>query len=434
MSGLALWILAGLGVVLLPLLLRPGALLLVYLAGVFAASRAFAVIGVPPLYVGDILIGLAILASLLQAAIGSDANSETRPPASSSALVSFLLLVLGILILISVVRGASAGHPESLKLASLALACLAAATISHRLGAAFGKDSRLLLGVSLLGVPGYFVLAIFQGFDSLVAAAYGLTFSVAACLLLERDFRMGTRISGLTWLWTALALLGLMLASKRGPILTFALAGAVAYILVRRAKQPDSRTVVVGGLLTIGATLGIGFFALAWASRLPVFGPTLTRLAASTAMGSESEANLSLRLEVWEYCIAAAIEKPILGGGSGAPILVNFRGVDFADFHAGPHNSFVALAYYAGFPALLVFLALLTLAFRKAWRMRTVPLGAAQLAILVAVVLTCSTNVALEAPYIGTPILLLISWIATGAGHSDEPVADSRRSIRGERT
>jgi O-antigen ligase len=147
---------------------------------------------------------------------------------------------------------------------------------------------------------------------------------------------------------------------------------------------------------------------------LPGIGSTITRTQAIfNGSADASEANVAFRIELWKYSLRTAVsEGPLLGSGFGRPFALEFRGADLGtEDTGGAHNSFVGIAYYMGFPALAMFLAMIVLAVRRVGKKQlTSVIQPAQAAWLVAGLVTMFTNVALEAPYIGGPFWLLLGW------------------------
>ncbi|MBV8989547.1 MAG: O-antigen ligase family protein, partial [Solirubrobacterales bacterium] len=145
-------------------------------------------------------------------------------------------------------------------------------------------------------------------------------------------------------------------------------------------------------------------------TRVPVAGRVVVRATDTTGSAAN---NVGLRRAMWAYALRTTYsENPLLGVGAYHPIEVTYFENDLSqDVASGVHNSFVGYAFYAGFPAGLLVVALFAIGLWRSWRLRGVSdYAPALFGALVAVVCTALTNVALETTYIGGP-----SWLVLAA-------------------
>lgn len=400
------WIIA-LGVVLIlsiwaPLIVRAKVILSFYLAGTFLAGRNFAAIGLYPFFLGDVL-----MASLAGALILGRGKAWLR----GTALAQVVMLAFSLLILWSVLRGHAHGYPTALKFASLSLTAFCCSIAIAKFATSLQGFGELARKLSMLSIPGFFGSVAVFGRDSAVPASYGLYFTVASCLAIAHDASAKRRVSAKTLLVILSSGCGLVITAKRGPILAYVLGCGVTYLLYRIHIRRDLRAPVALGLLGVGSAAGIIVLMPDLLLSNPMIGEVIHRVVQSSEFGTESEANIALRLDLWRYSLEQAFKNPLGGLGAGAPLAITFRDISIAEWDITPHNSFISLAYYAGIPSLSLFALLLARASQGLWVRRTEPLAHAQIGILVAIVCTATTNVALEAPYIGGVSLLMLSWM-----------------------
>jgi hypothetical protein len=151
----------------------------------------------------------------------------------------------------------------------------------------------------------------------------------------------------------------------------------------------------------------------------------VNQITSSFASSSSANANARWRLAFWRYLLRQSIHDPVFGVGFGKPADFTWHGVTYdprsqapgapASDVTGAHNSFVAMLYRAGAPALLATLALMVVAVA-----RLVPLirrtsgedralAIWPLAALAIATGQASFNVVLEGPYMG-----IFFWAALG--------------------
>jgi O-antigen ligase len=150
------------------------------------------------------------------------------------------------------------------------------------------------------------------------------------------------------WAWAAAAAVlavALVLSSSRGALI--ACAAGLAWFAFRARGARLAALVVVGAAVVVAATLA----PAAYLRRM-------TRVR-------EQAADLSVqrRVEAWQACAAAIEEHPLFGIGPGNARLINPHGLY-------PHNSYLHIATEIGVPGLMLFLAVVGLSLRDAFRIR----------------------------------------------------------------
>jgi hypothetical protein len=395
-----------------------------YLIPLFAFARVYSYVGISPIYLPEVLLLAGLAVSL----------PHWWPVYQEFVPRNFKLLTVGFAAVAAVAtwHGIASGYDDAVKGLAFVVYPLVSAPVAAWIRVSSVRWHQILT-LALSASPLGLVIMLFIDESLVVSAAYG--FYIAGLIGVVMCRRPGLLRTALA----ADALLGiLVLAStgKRGPVLTILIALFVAQYFAGGKMSPS-----IGRLLPAGAFASALLIALLTlggvAPRgLPGIGTAISRTQEVFSRDSnESEANVAFRFELWRYALrTAASEGPLLGTGFGRPFALEFRGVDLAkDDTGGAHNSFVGIAYYMGYPALLMFMAMVVLAARRVGRRRVATgLVPAQAAWLAAGVVTLFTNVALEAPYIGGPFWLLLGWCAiTQPVDSDDVPAPDNVSLRG---
>jgi hypothetical protein len=396
-------------------------LLLLYLAPLFALARVYSYVGVAPIYLPEVLLISALVISAPQwwEAYRTDVPKVYKSLTIAFATIGFVATVLGV----------SRGYPNALKglvfVVYPVLSGPAAAWISLN-----REKWQRILTIALAACPLGLAVLLATDKSSVVSAAYGFYLSGLLGLMMCRE---PSRLR--TWLlieaWIGVALLGS--SGSRGPTLTVLIAFAILEYTLRRTRHPS--TMRLRPFLFVGAAALVAMVGLAGltSTRLPGFGSAIDRTRqALTDPGSASEANVAFRIELWQYSLRTALhEGPILGMGFGRPFDLRFREVDLSSKDTGgPHNSFVAICYYMGFPALGLFIAIIAVAVRRSLKLPRSTMYPMQLAWLAAGLVTMFTNVALEAPFIAGPLWLLLGWCALDRHESVSPVAVKATVVR----
>jgi O-antigen ligase len=197
----------------------------------------------------------------------------------------------------------------------------------------------------------------------------------------------------------------------------------------RRQGQP---VVLVGGCLFVALLLAMVIVlsnssTQMDASRVPIIGSLVSRIAESTRPDSESTNNITLRQEMWRYAImTTAQDNPFFGRGAGHPVAAPGFGFRIQiDPRSGVHNSFVGYAFYSGFPSAILVSVAFALAIAGCWRNRAHHAHASLFGATIAVAITCATNIALETPYIAGPAWAVIG-AAVGAASARAGTAQSQ--------
>lgn len=373
--------------------------LLLYASLTAAFSKSFATIGLPPIYVADVLF---VLAATTQVRRTQNARRHLGP------LPRVLLLLIAVLAAQAVLRGLAHHEPGAQKGVILALY----PAVSLRLANIFLDRSDLIplvvrwISVSVVvGLPVAVMVHLSVG-----AAAYGLYLCVAAGYAVMR-YRAKQ-----PWFMVALiAAFSVLLATtaKRGPFIAVILSLLIT-AWGANSGSPNRRKMrwISSVLLILGITAGsLGLLGNRIES-LPGVGPLATRaISGLTNPTSEAAANVTLRESFWRDSLAEVNHvAPLVGMGAGHPIPITDPAERTADnLLAGPHNSFVGYAFYAGLPCgLALFLLVLTLIIGLV-RSRSDPLAAPLLGGLIGGSFIASTNVALESTYIAGIFWILIA-------------------------
>jgi len=382
--------------------------LAVWLAGVLIFGRAFAEIGHEPFFVADVLAISGVALS-----IPRWWPYMSQPGLRSLSLAATLLALFNMQ---SVFRGVEAGYPSALKSACMGIYPLVAVAIGG-LAAHDPNVVRRFANRSLLLVPlGFLVMA--QAGESYIAAASGMYLALA----LAWAAVPGTARRGAIVVSTLIAAGYLAeVAAKRGPTLAILVAVCGARIAMRKDVRTQSPARQMGAIIAWCLSIALVCTALlvlvnsssrSNQKNLPIVGPLVDRLMASTQAGTESGNNVALRLEMWRYALTAtAREHPFIGVGAGRPIEAGLGPDAIVNRKSGPHNSFIGYAFYSGFPSAILVVFVFVFALKSCWKHRKNPLCVSLFGAVSAVLATCMTNVALETPYIAGP-----AWAVVGAG------------------
>ncbi len=373
-----------------------------YLVPLFAFGRVYAYAGVDPVYLPEVLL---LAALVLSVPLWWEAYLRAVPRWYRWASAGFAAVGL-----LATWNGLAHGYPGALKGLVFVVYPLVSGPCAAWIRVNGAPWRAIALAAAVAAPIGLLVLTLTDS-STVIPAAYG--FYLAGLVGLAVTARPGNG----RWILVTLACLGPVLllgTGRRGPALALIVAFVVALMASRRMAARTVRPVVIAcilGAAMLMVAIGVGGVA---PSRLPVVGDAVRRTSASVGSPTgESEANVAFRFDLWQYSMETAVHDGFwLGTGFGRPFDFRFRAVDYRTVDTGgPHNSFVGVFYYMGIPAGLAFIALIVAAFRSAGRRGGSPqVAPVQLALLAAGVVTMFTNVALEAPYIGGPIWILIAW------------------------
>lgn len=377
------------------------ALMGAYLIPLFAFGRVYAYTGFDPVYLPEVLLLSALALSL---PLWWKAYLTAVPRWYRWASAGFALVAL-----VALNTGFAQGYPDALKGLVFVVYPLASGPCAAWISVHTRYWRRIAVAAAVAAPVGLLILTVTDP-TAVIPAAYG--FYLAGLVALAASWRPTAG----RWALVAAACVGpvlLIATSRRGPTLTLIVVVVVALIASRRMASRPVRPLVIACTLGIAAlTFVFGFVGVA-PSRLPVVGTTVQRTSQSVGdQGGESEANVAFRFDLWRYSMESALHDGFwVGTGFGRPFDFRFRTVDYRTVATGgPHNSFVGVFYYMGVPAGLGFIAIVVAAFRSVGRRRDPELAPIQLALLAGAVTTLLTNVALEAPYIGGPLWILIAW------------------------
>jgi len=389
---------------------RPAAaaalLLGLYFIPLLAFGRVYAYIGIEPVYLPDVLLIAALALSL---PLWWETYRTAVPLWYRRASAGFAVVGL-----FATWNGMAHGYPGALKGLVFVVYPLASGPAAAWMRVHERRWRRIVVVAALAAPVGLLILTTTDPTD-VIPAAYG--FYLAGLLAVAASQPPGTARRILVSAAGAGALL-LVATGSRGPLLTLVVATLVGQIAWRRRSSRTVRPLVLGGAMALAVVVAAIALGGLDSSRLPIVGTAVGRATSSFASsGPEAEAgagaNVAFRLDLWQYSMDTAVHDGfLLGTGFGRPFDFRFNNVDFSTVDTGgPHNSFVGVFYYMGVPAGLAFIALIVVAFRRAGRRDASPqLATLQLTWLAAAVVTMFTNVALEGPYIGGPIWLLIGW------------------------
>jgi hypothetical protein len=373
-----------------------------YLVPLFAFARVFSYVGIPPIYLPEVLLAAALAVGVRQ----------WLPTYREFVPLSYKLLTAGFAAVacLATWHGMTKGYEEAFKGLAFVAYPLLSGPIAAWIKASGPRWIRIVTVAVAVSPIGLVALLLID--DSLVvSAAYGFYFAGLIGIMMCRE---SGPLRVALFLDVLFGVLLLASTGRRGPILTVVIALAVAQFFSGGRLSP-----AVSKLIPAGAfALAVLFAAVALGGippgELPGIGSTITRTQAIfNGSADASEANVAFRIELWKYSLRTAVsEGPLLGSGFGRPFALEFRGADLeTEDTGGAHNSFVGIAYYMGFPALGMFLAMIVLAVRRVGKRQLVSVvQPAQAAWLAAGLVTMFTNVALEAPYIGGPFWLLLGW------------------------
>lgn len=373
-----------------------------YLVPLFAFARVFSYVGIPPIYLPEVLLVAALAVGVRQ---WMPAYREFVPQSYKLLTAGFAAVAC-----IATWHGVSKGYDQAVKgLAFVAYPLLSgpvAAWIKVR-GAQWIRTLTVAVAASPLGL----LILLFVDGKLVVSAAYGFYFAGLIGIMMCREpgpLRVALFLDVLA------GILFLASTGRRGPILTVLIALAVAQFFSGGRLSPAFSKLVPGAAFALALLFGAVALGGVAPGDLPGIGSTITRTQSIfNGSADASEANVAFRIELWKYSLRTAVsEGPLLGTGFGRPFALEFRGADLeTEDTGGAHNSFVGIAYYMGFPALALFLAMIVLAVRRVGKKQlTSVIQPAQAAWLAAGLVTMFTNVALEAPYIGGPFWLLLGW------------------------
>lgn len=373
-----------------------------YLVPLFAFGRVYAYLGFDPIYVPEVLL---IAALALSVPLWWQTYLSAVPPWYRWASLGFSLAALA-----ATYNGLAHGYSGALKGLVFVAYPLASGPCAAWIRVHDTQWRRVVLAAVCAAPVGLLILTV-TDLTAVIPAAYGFYLSGLVALAASWRPGHGRRILVVAACVGPLLLVGM---GRRGPLLTLIVTALVAQIAWRRKTSRTIRPLIIA--CTMGAaililTIGVGGVA---PSRLPVVGTAVRRTTQSVeSQSGEAEANVAFRLDLWRYSMETAMHHGFwLGTGFGRPFDFRFRAVDYRTVDTGgPHNSFVGVFYFMGIPAGLAFIAMIVAAFRSAGRRDgSAQVAPFQLALLAAAVVTMFTNVALEAPYIGGPIWILIGW------------------------
>ncbi len=374
--------------------------LVLYVIPMLMFGRAFALIGVSPVYLPDVLLILAALMMIPEARFGSIAP------------LPLLCTLIALFALHAVYVGQEHGYEAADKGLVLALYPMIAVAVAAWI-AGRGQTDRVISFLPRYALP---LVAVGLAIVILanvpyVAASYGLYLGIAAAFAAAP----GVPNRGLLLVSTLAGFMVLVsVNAERGPTLTILLASLASWLTSTRFR---STMAAAGRVLTVTiiVTAAALFFSLGFApgTDVPVVGRLAIRVAsADTAESLSAANNVSLRKAIWSYALSTTYHQdPLLGVGAYHPIELTYLGNNLRrDADTGVHNSFVGYTFYAGYLAGLLVIAVFSLGLYRVWQVRHRNIYApAVFGALVAVIVTALTNVALETTYIGGP-----SWAALG--------------------
>lgn len=375
-------------------------LLVLYVAPMLLFARSYALIGYRPVYLADVLIALAAVLAV------------PRMWTRGVRTLSFLCCALALLMLHAVLVAYYAGYPGATRGFVMILYPLVGASLAGWLSVRARPDesiarlARLVFPLVSVGLALSLVLGAL-----IVSASYGL-YLATICAFAVAPKVPRRRLFALAGVLGIVLLVGFN--AKRGPMLAIAVAVLGAWLASRPLR---SGSVTVRTVLTVSiATVALAFAAstgLIVPSGLPVVGRLVERATATTSSANpEAANNVALRTAIWSYALrTTAHSKPLFGMGAFHPIEVSLDGNDLVtDPESGVHNSFIGYAFYAGFPAGALIVCVFAFAMWRIWRVRRRSIYAPPLfGALCGVIVTASTNVALETTYIAGPSWLIVA-------------------------
>lgn len=388
------------------------ALLMLYAVPMLVFARSYALVGQRPVYLADVLIALAA------------ALAAPRAWARGVKALSFMCCALGLLMMHAVLVAYVAGYTGATRGFVMIIYPLMGAALAGWLAGRVHLDeniarfTRLVFPLVSIGLALSLALKVL-----IISASYGL-YLATICAFAAAPGIPRRRLFAATGLLGAVLLLELN--AKRGPMLAIAIAVLGAWLASGRLRSGSAaaRSVLAVSIATVSLAFAASMGVVA-PSGLPVVGRLIERTTATTnSSDPEAANNVDLRTAIWSYALrTAAHDNPLLGVGAFHPIEVSFDGNDIAnDPESGVHNSFIGYAFYAGFPAGLLIVCIFAFALWRIWRARRLSIYAPPLfGALMAVIVTASTNVALETTYIAGPSWLIVAAaVALAARHSND--------------
>jgi O-antigen ligase len=379
-------------------------LLWLYLVPLFAFGRSFSRIGMAPLQLPELLLVVAVAVSLPQ---WWPAYKAWVPRWFKGSTVAFAGLAL-----LAVARGAAHGHPGAMRGLALVVYPALSGPIAAWIVVHPSQWRRVLTAAVAAAPLGLLSLSVVAN-GSVVAAAYAFYLSGLIGMAMTTDEPRLRR------LLTVLALVGafaLAATGRRGPLLAVAVAFVVGLVVLTGYRPRHLLKVASASALSAVLVLCLVMFGAVRFSDLPGVGTVIERTQRGLdEAGSPEEANVGFRFAVWRYALSTVTtENPLFGVGFGRPFDLTFRQRDFGkEEFSGAHNSYVGVAYAAGFPAGMLLVAVFVGAARTCLRRpRTSTDRPVQLAWLASAVVISLTNVAAETTYIGGPLWILLGWLS----------------------
>jgi cell division protein FtsW (lipid II flippase) len=386
-------------------LVRPEALLLAWFAAVLVNGRELTYQQVGPLYVTEPLLALLVFGvamSLLLRLSAQPGFLEDRRGALRYviALTSAMLIpaLAGLALQTSTFDYAAARNLLLViyPLFAVIVVCVTDLGTTYRrwFAVALAAPTLALIFVAMGGAGE--AGATSTGAMRVAGYTFALAFGIAPIVLVA-----AARERLIRPLWAGVAvvpfLIGLLLVNHRSAWLAFV--AAAIFLFVKRITP----AVVVG---TLALVVGGVVILTSQAAESSSLGAEVARAKTVT---STTDPNASFRLSFWQAAMSKSITSPLIGNGFDLyPEDIVPPTPGNIDEFPSPHNSFVAIAYRAGFIPFLIVLGLLLNLIRRGYRAsqeRPAPHDRAICSALTAIVIytgvTSSFNVFLEAPYAG---------------------------------
>lgn len=396
-------------------------------AFVFAFSRWGTNIGIPPVYICDVLIFLILAhAFITRASTGSDEVNHQRP-ATVSAWFSLLFAYFVARWALSV---NSASPLDTLRdgmpFAYGMLAFLAASSVAHSTGDSQARTLRLLrwaLTVHLIWVS----LVLFggaskgiRGLPLTTAPVFEVRpdidvalIAVAAAFNLRQAILGRRRIWNLAGLLLALVTVSLHTATRAGQVSLIA-ALLVSYVLTFDSLNNSSKRLMLAFGLPVIAGIALTTIPLTTAGQRMI-----ASISPSYTVGSIEVANArgtqEARRLVWQGVIHWTNESPIraiFGSGFGNNFLAQsntltyLEGTTYTNVRS-PHNWFIGVYARLGLVGLILLLFWLIQLIGEIWRDRILiarsDFQVLAVLVLVAILPVASLGVVLEAPFGAIP-------------------------------